>query len=350
MPEDPAGRETLPESRGRLALMGTGPFAVPSFEALRTAGYSIPLVVTRPQPTRGSRRKPPPPSPVRQWAQQHHLPLFDPESINDPDAVAQVARADADLLVVCDYGQILSPAALATTPRGGVNLHGSLLPAYRGAAPVQWAVYHGDAETGVSVIHMTPRLDGGPIVARRTTAIGAQETAGSLEARLAELGVPATLEAVQRVLGWDGNAKLGERQDRSRVSKAPRLTKQDGAIDWQRTATEVDCQVRAMQPWPTAFTWLLQENRPPQRLMLAQVSPGEANDLDPPRQAGEVKVVDKRLYVGCGAGYVIIQRLQPAGKREMAVAEFLNGHPLRDGARLAPQPDDPQANGGSSPR
>ena len=145
----------------RLVLMGTGPFAVPSFETLRAAGFPIAMVVTKPAPSVKS-RKGPPPAPVRTWAEQHRLPIFDPDTVNDPEAIDRVAAEDPDLLVVCDYGHILKPEALETARLGGINLHGSLLPAYRGAAPVQWAVLRGDPVTGVSVIHMTPRLDGGP--------------------------------------------------------------------------------------------------------------------------------------------------------------------------------------------
>ena len=253
-------------NKTQIILMGTGPFAVPSFEAIRAAGYKIALVVTRPTPPVKSRGGPPP-SPVRDWAVEHELPLWDPPSINDEPAIARLNEAQADLMVVCDYGQILKPDALAATRWGGINLHGSLLPAYRGAAPVQRALLSGDAETGVSVIHMTPRLDGGPIVTSATTEISSTETAGELEERLSMIGVDATMRAIGQLKDVLTEHKrgtpiplIGEPQDRSKISKAPRLSKAEAEIDWYKSASQIDCLVRGMQPWPVAFTFV--KNQP----------------------------------------------------------------------------------------
>ena len=206
----------------RLVLMGTGPFAVPSFEALRRSGHDIALVITRPSQNVKS-RKGPPPAPVRDWAESNGFELFAPDSINEVDAVDLVAQKSADLLMVCDYGQILKPAALETASLGGINLHGSLLPKYRGAAPVQCALLNGERVTGVSVIHMTPRLDGGPVVSFRETEIMDEETAGELEERLALIGVDATLEAVELLACWDRDTEIGVMQDATAITKAPRL-------------------------------------------------------------------------------------------------------------------------------
>jgi methionyl-tRNA formyltransferase len=308
--------------------MGTGPFAVPSFDALLRGGHRIALVVTRPRPPVKS-RKGPPPSPVRRWAEEHQLPIFDPPSINDAQAIEKVGSLDADLLMVCDYGQILKPAALATAPLGGINLHGSLLPAYRGAAPVQRALLGGQRQTGVSVIHMTPRLDGGPILCTRETPIGDQETAGELETRLAQIGVDAVLETVDQLAAWDGKSPIGVAQDPAQVSKAPRLNKSEGLIDWSRTVREVDCHVRGMQPWPTAFTFLKPDTtKPPMRLAIKQVSPATVDKGD--AVAGQI-VDGPGLLVATGDGVLEIKRLQPAGKREMDAEEFLRGHQIPGG-------------------
>ncbi len=236
----------------RLVLMGTGPFAVPSFAALHAAGHTIAAVVCRPEISGTPGRKPPP-SPVRVWAESVGLLVETPASINTEEAAARLQSLSPDLLVVCDYGQILKRFVLATARLGGINLHGSLLPAYRGAAPVQCAVWRGERETGVSVIHMTPKLDGGPLLSVRRTEIGPQETAGELEKRLSELGVAAVLEAAELLSGWDGQATIGTPQDDRLASGAPRLSKADGKIDWSRSPQEIDWQVRAMQPWPGAF-------------------------------------------------------------------------------------------------
>ena len=171
----------------RLVVMGTGPFAVPMLEALARSPHSIVAVITRPDRTAPGRR--PPPNPVRTAAVAAGLPIYDPPLINAPDAVALLEGLRPDLLVVCDYGQILAPLALGVAPLGGINLHGSLLPRHRGAAPVQWAILEGDSVGGVSVIHMTPALDAGAVIVAKSVAIGTAETAPELEARLAELGV-----------------------------------------------------------------------------------------------------------------------------------------------------------------
>ncbi len=336
MPESESPQSTRPtDSLARVVLMGTGPFAVPSFEAIRQAGYAIVLVVTRPEPPTKS-RKGPPPAPVRQWAEQHGLPLFDPPSINTPDAIAAVAAVQPNVLFVCDYGQILSNDALAVASHGGLNLHGSLLPAYRGAAPVQWALWQGESETGVSVIHMTPRLDGGPMVVQRSLAINPQETAGELEDRLAADGVHASLEAMRRLAAWDGQSVLGQSQDKQQVSKAPRLKKSDGQINWSQSAAEVDCQVRAMQPWPTAFTFLKREGRPSIRVTIRAGSP---TDRPRPTDAvpGQILVEEQELMVACADRWLQVQRLQPAGKKEMLAADFLRGHPLPQAAVFGPE-------------
>jgi len=161
--------------------MGTGPFAVPMFRALLDSPHQVVAVVTRPAHAPAGRR--PPPNPMRDAATAAGVPILDPERINDPESVATVHSLSPDLLVVCDYGQILAPAALAVAPYGGINLHGSLLPRHRGAAPVQWAILAGDASTGASVIHMTPALDAGNVIVAKETPIGTAETSPELEQR-----------------------------------------------------------------------------------------------------------------------------------------------------------------------
>lgn len=331
MSDRPDDRPPRPQ---RMILMGTGPFAVPSFEAIRQAGHEVLLVVTRPQPPVKS-RKGPPPAPVRGWAQQHGLPIRDPDSINDPQMVDELTRLSASLLVVCDYGQILKPAALASTPLGGINLHGSLLPSYRGAAPVQRAMLQGETVTGVTVIHMTPRLDAGPILAVRETPIDEHETAGQLEARLAELGVEATLDAITQLADWDGQRPIGMPQPASRVSKAPRLHKSEGRIDWTAPSRMIHCHVRGMQPWPVAFTFLtVRPDKPPLRLAVKEVAPVPSPRPDG-AEPGQILSAE-RFHVATGDGVVEIRRLQPAGRREMSGEEFIRGHQPAAGTRLEP--------------
>ncbi len=332
--------------------MGTGPFAVPSFEAIRNGPHSIAAVVTRPLPPVKSRGGPPP-QPVADWAAAHPLPVLRPDSINDDATVDALARLRPDLLVVCDYGQILKPAALSTARLGGINLHGSLLPAYRGAAPVQRAVLSGDNETGVTVIHMTPKLDGGPSLATRVTPIRPRETAGELEQRLSELGVDAVLDSIEVLRTWDETSPIGEIQDATRVSKAPRLSKSEAQIDWSRSSRLIDCHVRGMQPWPVAYTFY-------------DASPGGSGGASPVRvQIKAVTIVDPDsvaadtatadavghaapgqlilgdgLLVATGDGVVRIDALQPAGKKPMSGEAFVNGYQPNASARFVSAPDD----------
>lgn len=323
----------------KLVLMGTGPFAVPSFNALLQAGHDVCMVVTRPMPPVKSRGGPPP-SPVRDWAVENNLPIFDPDSINEVAAIEHVKSLEPDLLVVCDYGQILKPDALATSKMGGINLHGSLLPAYRGAAPVQWAMLNGDAVTGVSVIHMTPRLDGGPVICVRQTEISDQETAGELETRLSKIGVEATLEAVGKLAAWqqqspdsDDTSSLGQPQDASAVCKAPRLQKADGAIDWGRSAKEISCHVRGMSPWPVAFTFYKpRDNKPPIRVVVHAIEITDQNSED--RLPGEIVNGDSGILIATGDQFIRLSSVQPAGKKPMASKDFFRGYPPPDGTRL----------------
>ncbi len=188
----------------RIVMLGTGGFAVPTCRALLGSGHDVLAIVSRPpRPTR-SRSGEPAPSPMRSLAQQHGLSLLMPEDINAPAAMAQLEQFQSCLLVVCDYGQILSDQALATSRLGGINLHASLLPKYRGAAPINWALYDGETTTGVTVIHMTPRLDAGPCLLQHSTAIGPEEDAVQLEDRLAEMGRQAVLQAIDLLAQWDG--------------------------------------------------------------------------------------------------------------------------------------------------
>lgn len=323
----PEGSQTL-----RLVLMGTGPFAVPTFSAILQKGHEIALVVTRP-PRVNKSRKGPPPAPVRQWAAECSLPLYCPDSINAPDACDRLHKARPDLLFVCDYGQILSTNALRTARLGGLNLHGSLLPAYRGAAPVQWSVLNGDESTGVSIIHMTPKLDGGPVILQKSLAIQPDETAEGLEQRLATLGVEPSLEAIQILSRWDGSEILGQAQDPKLASKAPRLSKADGDINWQQTAVAVHCRVRAMQPWPTAFTRFVLGDQQ-LRVTIKRTMLQEQPQTDIPA-AGTLVRDDHRLLIACRDRFLTIDRLQPAGKREMSAAEFLRGHPIPPGSYAA---------------
>jgi methionyl-tRNA formyltransferase len=270
---------------------------------------------------------------MREIAHTHGTPIFDPEDVNNDESRARLQSYAADLLVVCDYGQILSAETLATTRLGGINLHGSLLPKYRGAAPINWAVFHGETETGVSIIHMTPRVDAGPVIAQARTFIGPEETAVELEKRLSEIGAGLVRRAIDALSA--GQAEVLP-QDASQASKAPRLKKTDGLIDWSRPANAIKNQVRALEPWPKTYTFWHRPAGQPLRLILGPVAAlDEPSGTVPPGTV--LEAAGDRLVVAAGEGAVLVKTLQPAGKRMLPVSEFLRGYRVRPGETLGPE-------------
>ena len=322
----------------RLVVMGTGPFAVPTFAALRGGPHEIVAVVTRPDRAPAGRR--PPPNPMRAAVEAAHLPVLDPERVNEPAAVAAIAAFRPDLLVVCDYGQILSAELLGVAPLGGINLHGSLLPRHRGAAPVQWTILEGDAVAGVSVFHMTPALDAGRVLSTRSTPVGPRETAAELEPRLARLGVEAVGDAIE-ILAAAARAGtlagVGTPQDAAGVTRAPRLAKADGMVDWTQPAIAIERRRRALEPWPRLATFFTRGDGQRSRLVIEECvveSPAAAGETDL-APGTVIEAAGERLVVACGGGTALaILRLVPEGRRSMSAAEFLRGSPLVAGSRL----------------
>lgn len=316
----------------RLVMMGTGPFAVPTFVSLLDSKHTVAALMTRPvPPATGRKKETTVPNPMRDEAERRGVPTFAPESVNSPEAQAILRELAADLFVVCDYGQILSNETLSLATKGGINLHGSLLPRHRGAAPIQWTILSGDTQAGITVIHMTPRLDGGPCLVKRAVDIGPYETSGELEPRLAEQGVGAVREALVMLETWDGQSTLGELQDSALVTKAPRLNKRDGQIDWWLPAEVIARRIRALQPWPGSYTLLARPGGEPMRLILLRATPVESPRVGP---HGTFVGEPNELVVACGTGALRIERLQPAGKRPMDAGEFLRGNKLDSNWRL----------------
>jgi methionyl-tRNA formyltransferase len=270
------------------------------------------------------------PTPVRDLAEKHGSRILEPVSINAAETIEELESLDADLLVVCDYGQILSARCLASARLGGVNLHGSLLPRYRGAAPIAWAIYNGETETGVTVIHMTPEVDAGPCIAQVTEPIDPEDTCQTLESRLAEIGGWALRRAVDSV--EKGNLQALP-QDPKLASKAPRLKKTDGLIDWTRPAAAIKNHVRAMIPWPKTYTFWRRGDGKHVRLIVTQTDVVDAPR--PEAEAGFVVVAEgDELIVAAGEDAVRVRQIQPAGKKEMGAREFLRGYPVRPGERF----------------
>jgi methionyl-tRNA formyltransferase len=317
--------------------MGTGPFAVPMFRELLASPHVIVAVVTRPDHAPPGRR--PPPNPMREAASAAGIGILDPERVNDPAVVAALAALRPDVFVVCDYGQILSRDLLGVPPLGGINLHGSLLPRHRGAAPVQWAIRSGDDVSGVSVIHMTPALDAGHVIVARSTPVGPRETAAELEPRLAALGAGAVIDAIERMqaaLAATGSvAEIGVPQDAAQATRAPRLAKQDGIVDWSQPAAAVERLRRALEPWPRLTTFVTRGDGQRQRLVLEDVEVLPPSDRAPAAPGTVLDTSGGRIAVACGGGTAVaITRVVPEGRRSMSAADFLRGSPLLPGAVL----------------
>ncbi len=325
------------EIRVRLVVVGNGAFAVPMFEAVCESRHEVVGVLTRPAP--GTRSRRPPPRPVWQAAVQRGCQVYEPSSINEPPALEWLEKHQPDLLVVCDYGEILRRAVLELARLGGINLHGSLLPKYRGAAPVAWAILQGETRTGVTVIRMTPKLDAGPILVQRVTDIGSDETTPELEARLARMGADAVLEAIQILETWDGHSPLGIPQDSRLATSAPRLTRAMGLIDWTASAHTIRNRVRAMIPWPGSYTWWVSsgERSTPLRLILHKVQAIPADSGSEPGTVLDCSGGTVSVQAGDQSA-VLIEQLQPEGGRRMSSQEFVRGYPIRPGDRLTGEP------------
>jgi methionyl-tRNA formyltransferase len=310
----------------RLIMLGTGPFAVPTLRALAASSHEVAIVVTRPPRGRAEQA-----GPMQQAAESLGLSVWSPESVNLPESQSRLASLAPDLLVVCDYGEILRSETLATARLGGINLHGSLLPKYRGAAPVQWAILRGESETGNSVIQMTAGLDAGPCLGQQRTPIDPDEDAAMLESRLAAMGAELVLSIVVQL---STGTTQPVTQDATQASKAPRLTKEQGAIDWSRPANEIKNLVRAVRPWPRAYTFWRRSGAPPMRMSVDRVAIVAADSENAP---GVMIEAANRLIVATGNGALDVLDVQPAGKRSMSAAEFLRGNRVQIGDRLGPE-------------
>jgi methionyl-tRNA formyltransferase len=318
-------------SQLRLVMMGTGTFAEPTLEALLAGPDPVVGVFTQPDRDAGAKR-----GSTRQVgrgmkeiAQEKGVPVFQPADVNASEGVEMLRGLKPDLLVVAAYGQILSKAVLGLPPLGGINVHASMLPKYRGAAPIAWAIYQGERASGVTIIRMSVSLDAGDMLAQAALEIFPGETAGELEARLAPLGARLALDVIEKL---KAGPVTGAKQDKALVTKAPKLKKENGLIDWSRPAGRVADQVRAMQPWPTAYTFLRREGKPPARVMILRTGKVIAAGGTPPVPGLLWGGEGHSLWVFTGDGEALqVLELQPAGKKRMAADEFLRGHPLKPG-------------------
>lgn len=295
----------------RIVFAGTPEFAAEHLKALLDSPHQIIAAYTQPDRPAGRGQKLAP-SPVKQLAQQHGIPVLQPQTLRDPAAQAELAALQADLMVVVAYGLILPQVVLDTPRLGCINSHASLLPRWRGAAPIQRAIQAGDRDSGVTVMQMEAGLDTGPMLLKVSTPISAEDTGGSLHDRLAELGPPAVLQAIA---GLAAGSLAGEVQDDGLATYAHKLNKDEARLDWARPAPELERLVRAFNPWPICHSTL---NGEPLKVLAAQLADGQG-------APGQILAASRDgLTVACGEGALRLTRLQLPGGKPLAFADLFN--------------------------
>jgi len=315
----------------RIVFMGTPDFAAPSLEGLLKTEDQVVGIVTQPDRPKG-RGQTITASPIKQIALREGLPLLQPLKMKDPTFLAALESWRPDFIAVTAFGRILPPVVLSLPVKGCVNVHASLLPKYRGAGPIQWAIINGEVETGITTMLMDEGMDTGPMLLQERVSIGPEDTAGTLSIRLAEVGGSLLVETIRQLKAGTVTPRP---QDHSLATLAPLLKKEDGGIPWNLSAKAIADRIRGMTPWPGAYTyadetrWLIARAS-----VEADATPGDSTS--PPGTVAEVR--KDAILVTTGAGVLSLKELQPANSRRMTVAEYLTGHPIAPGLRLGPGP------------
>ena len=303
----------------KIVFMGTPAFAAPSLKALLQA-HDVIGVVTQPDRPAGRKRRLRE-SPIKSLARAERIPIVQPRRIREAAAIEALRMWDADVYVVAAYGQILPKALLDLPPKGTVNVHASLLPRWRGAAPIQAAIRAGDSESGVTIMLVDAGLDTGPLLAKRVLPLADDETGGSLHDKLSVLGAELLAETLPRYLSGEIEPQA---QDDALATYAPQIKKADGRINWDCSAQSIERLARAFTPWPGAFTtW----HDAQLRILAGRIGEGSA-------EPGRVTIIDGAAAIGTGDGLFFPTRLQMAGKRPLNIADFVNGYRDFAGARL----------------
>jgi len=314
----------------RFVFIGSSQFALPTLKQLLNSSHTIAAVLTQPDRPKGRSLKPAP-TPVKTAAQTAKLPVFEPDRLEEGKLRSQLSALNAELAVVVAYGQKLPPWLLALFPQKAINLHASLLPKYRGAAPIAWALMKGEKETGITIFQIDAEWDHGPILLQAKIPIHPEDDAETLGISLAKLGASEMLKAVERIAAGKAQWKL---QDEAEATHAPCLTKETGTIDWQEHCQTIHNKVRALKPWPGAATFWGGQSL---KLHLTQADP-DRNDAA--RSPGTVVSANpaEGLWIQTGQGQLRILRLQLAGGNALSAEEFLRGHPISPGVQLRPLP------------
>lgn len=309
----------------KVIFMGTPDFSVGTLEALIEAGHEVALVVTQPDKPKGRGGKMQY-TPVKEVAVAHNIPVYQPKRIREPECIEELRKYNADIMVVIAFGQILPKEILEMTPYGCVNVHASLLPSYRGAAPIQWAVINGEKVSGVTTIQMNEGLDTGDMLLKVEIPLDEKETGGSLHDKLAEAGARLCVETLDAL---KAGTVTPEKQGDSPTAYAKMLDKHMGKIDWKMSAKEIERLIRGLNPWPSAYTrW--NENDKGMKIWEAEVAEGQTD-----KAAGTVVEVAKDgFFVQTGDGLLKITALQIPGKKRMDAAAFLRGYQMETGTVL----------------
>lgn len=307
----------------RIVFMGTPEFAVPSLEMLIKEGYDVLAVVTQPDKPKGRGNKMSAP-PVKEFAAEHGITVLQPAKIKTPDFVEQIRELGPDLLITAAYGKIISKELLDVPPMGCINVHGSLLPAYRGAAPIHWSIINGEKKTGITTMFTDVGLDTGDMLLKKEIEIGPDMTVGELHDQMAVLGAEVLKDTLVEL---QNGTLLRKPQEDAISSYAPIISKEVGCIDWNKSAQEIHNLVRGTNPWPGAYTFL---NGSKMRVWRTDIF-----DCSEQGHAGEIiRVGDDGILVKCSNGYIMIQELQFDSSKRMKVSEYIKGHKINSGEKL----------------
>jgi len=310
-------------AKPRILFMGTPAFALPALRLLHEQGYPIVGVITQPDRPKGRGLKEIAP-PVKILAREIGLPVFQPEKVKDPSFMDLLSELRPEMIAVVAFGQILPKTVIDFPPLHCLNIHPSLLPKYRGAAPMNWAIINGDTKTGVTIMLMDEGMDSGDILLREETPIGSAETYGELHDRLSQAGAGMLVETIEQITD---KTVVRKPQDESGVTFAPRLKKETGKVDWNNKCSNIVNLIRGLNPLPAAYTFLDGHNL---KLFTAETRSGKVDEA--PGTIGMPSVAG--LPVAAADGYVILKEVQPAGKKRMPIAAFLRGHHIKAGTVL----------------
>jgi len=307
----------------KIVYLGSGEFGLDCLDALSVSGHDLRFVVTQPPNPAGRGRKPQP-TPVAHWSNVHSIPFIEVDNVNSSEIVEKIAGYEPDLIVVIAFGQKIGNELTNLPPKGSINVHASLLPKYRGAAPINWVIINGETTTGISIITLSEKMDAGQILAQSETDIAADETAGQLHDKLAKVAAPLLLDTIEKIA--DGTAVYNE-QNHAEATLAPKLKKSDGFLDFSEPAEVLSRKIRGFWPWPGASAnYVSQKAGKPMRVTIAMAQYDATYESSLP--AG---TLDENLNVVCGSGSLKIKKIKPAGSSLMAFKDFVNGRQTRSG-------------------